>query len=86
MGDSTPRVARNALAMVERELRSGPELARAHARRLADLGFADDAALGAAIRSGAFDHDLADIGRTLAAAARDQLLVANPDYLATPAG
>ena len=80
------RVARNALAVVERELRLGPSLARAHARRLDGLGFADDAALAAAIRSGAVDDDVTGVGRALAAAARDQLLVANPDYLATEAG
>ena len=80
------RVARNALAMVERELQSGPDLARVHARRLDDLGFADDAALAAAIRSGAFDGDLPGIGRALAAAARDQLLIAHPDYLADRVG
>jgi len=80
------RVARNALAVVERELQLGPSLAQAHVRRLHGLGFADDAALGAAIRSGAFDRDLSDVGRPLAAAARDQLLVANPDYLATAVG
>jgi len=80
------RVARNALAMVERELQSGPALARAHARRLDDLGFPDDAALAAAIRSGGFDHDLTGVGGALAAAARDQLLVANPDYVATHSG
>jgi len=67
-------------------LRSGPALAGAHARRLDDLGFADDAALAAAIRSGTFDRELTGVGRALAAAARDQLLVANPDYLATDAG
>jgi aminoglycoside phosphotransferase (APT) family kinase protein len=80
------RVARNALAVVERELQLGPELARAHARRVADLGFADDTALAAAIRSGAFDHGLTGVGSVLAAAARDHLVVANPAYLATDAG
>ena len=49
------RVARNALGIVERELRLGPAIAAAHAARLAGLGFADDAALAAAIRAGALD-------------------------------
>ena len=80
------RVARNALAIVERELQLGPALARAHARRLGDLGFTDDATLAAAIRAGAFDQDVAEVGTALAASARDQLLVANPDYVATGAG
>jgi aminoglycoside phosphotransferase (APT) family kinase protein len=80
------RVARNALAVVERELQLGPTLARAHTRRLTDLGFDDDASLASAIRSGAFDRDPTDVARALAASARDQLLVANPDYVTTDAG
>ena len=40
------RVARNALSVVERELRLGPALAGAHAARLAELGFDDDAGIG----------------------------------------
>ena len=78
------RVARNALGIVERELQLGPALAAAHAERLAGLGFADDASLAAAIRAGRFDDDLASVGRSLASAARDQLLVANPAYLEPP--
>jgi aminoglycoside phosphotransferase (APT) family kinase protein len=80
------RVARNALGIVERELRLGPALAAAHAARLAALGFADDAALAAALRSGALDSDWASVAPALAAAARDQLLVANPAYLPAPIG
>src|SRR6185437_15562220 len=49
------RVARNALGVVERELRLGPTIAAAHEARLRDLGMADDAALAGAIREGAFD-------------------------------
>jgi hypothetical protein len=75
------RVARNALAVVERQLALGPELAAAHAARLADLGFDDDRALAAALRAGSFDDDWHDVAAALAAAARDQLLVANPGYL-----
>ena len=80
------RVARNALGIAERELRLGPALAAAHAARLAGLGFADDAALAAALRSGALDGDWASVAPALAAAARDQLLVANPAYLPAPIG
>jgi aminoglycoside phosphotransferase (APT) family kinase protein len=80
------RVARNALGIVERELRSGPALAAAHAARLADLGFADDVALAATLRSGALDAEWESIAPVLAAAARDQLLVANPGYLPAPSG
>jgi aminoglycoside phosphotransferase (APT) family kinase protein len=75
------RVARNALQAVERQLRLGPALSAAHAARLSGLGFGDDSALAAAIRSGDFDRDWHDVGTVLAASARDQLLVANPDYL-----
>ena len=79
-------VARNALAIVERELRIGPELAAAHARRLRHLGFGDDAALAAAVRAGELDDDGAwqPVAAALAASARDQLLVANPGYLPGP--
>ena len=53
----------------------------AHAARLAGLGVADDAALAAALRSGALDAEWESIAPVLAASARDQLLVANPSYL-----
>jgi len=78
------RVARNALGVVERELRLGPAIGRAHHDRLARLGFPTDAALAAAIRSGAFDHDIDNVGRALASSTRDQLLVAHPAYLEAP--
>jgi aminoglycoside phosphotransferase (APT) family kinase protein len=78
------RVARNVLLVVERELRLGPGIARAHADRLGDLGFEGDASLASAIRSGAFDRDLGTVGRALGTSARDQLLVANPRYLDAP--
>ena len=75
------RVARNALAVVERELLLGREIAAAHAYRLRDLGITDDAALAAAIRAGDFDDGWEPVASALAASARDQLLVANPSYL-----
>jgi aminoglycoside phosphotransferase (APT) family kinase protein len=77
------RIARNVLSMVERELRLGPAIARAHDDRLTDLGFDSDRALAAAIRSGACDDVWQAVGWALAASARDQLLVANPSYLRT---
>ena len=80
------RVARNALGIVERELRLGPALADAHAARLAGLGFTDDAALASALRSGALDAEWEAIAPVLAASARDQLLVANPAYLPAAIG
>jgi aminoglycoside phosphotransferase (APT) family kinase protein len=75
------RVARNALGIVERELRLGPSIVASHASRLAELGFADDAALAAALRAGDLDTTWRRVAPALAAAARDQLLVANPAYL-----
>ena len=54
--------------------------------RLAGLGFADDAALAAALRSGVLDDDWESVAPALAAAARDQLLVANPAYLPAASG
>lgn len=74
-------VAANVLGMVERELELGPAHARAHAARLAGLGFADDAALATAIRSGALDDRHDEVKAALAAAVRDKLAVANPAYL-----
>ncbi len=75
------RVARNALAIAERELLVGRDLASAHAERLRDLGMGDDAALAAAIRAGDFDDGWEPVAAALAASARDQLVVANPSYL-----
>ena len=75
------RVARNALGIVERELLLGPSIAASHAARLAELGYADDAVLAAALRAGDLDTTWRQVAPALAAAARDQLLVANPSYL-----
>ncbi len=75
------RIARNALATVERQLLIGPAIAGAHAKRLAVLGFNNDAALATSLRAGDLDADWHVVGASLAASARDQLLVANPGYL-----
>ena len=75
------RVAANMLAMVERELRLGPEQADAHQRRLATLGFADEAALAAAIRSGDLDDRYEEVRAAVLATVCDKLAVANPRYL-----
>jgi aminoglycoside phosphotransferase (APT) family kinase protein len=80
------RVARNALGIAERELLLGPAFAADHAARLADLGFSDDAALAAALRAGALDDEWESLAPSLAASARDQLLVANPAYLPAASG
>jgi hypothetical protein len=75
------RVARNALGIVERELLLGPSITASHAARLAELGYPDDAALAAALRAGDLDTRWRRVAPALAAAARDQLMVANPAYL-----
>jgi hypothetical protein len=78
------RVARNALAMVGRELELGSAVLAAHIGRLRTLGVADEAALAAEIREGTHDRDLREVGSLLAGGVRDQLLVANPSYLEAP--
>ena len=75
------RIAVNMLAIVERELALGPAHARAHAARLEQLGVDDDAALAAAIRSGALDDRAEEVRTLVRASVRDKLAVANPAYL-----
>jgi aminoglycoside phosphotransferase (APT) family kinase protein len=75
------RVAHNVLAIVGRELELGEAGRAAHAERLRTLGFPDDSAVAAAIRTGWYDDDLCGLGADLAEATRDQLLVANPSHL-----
>jgi aminoglycoside phosphotransferase (APT) family kinase protein len=75
------RVTRNALQIAERELELGESFAENHRRRLSDLGAADDESLCRALREGAFDEELVRVGQVLAHSAREQLLVANPNYL-----
>lgn len=76
------RVAINVLAMVERELEFGPGQASDHAERLLALGFADDAALAAAIRNGEIAaDDEAAVRDAVRDSVRDKLRVANPKYL-----
>jgi Domain of unknown function (DUF6285) len=74
------KVAVNVLRIAERELRFGDEHAARHAARLARLGFADDAALAAAIRCGSVDARLDEIEAELRAAVADKLAVARPGY------
>ena len=78
------RVAINVLAIVERELQLGAEHEAAHRDRLQTLGVADDAALAAAIRSGALDDRLDEVRALVWDSVRDKLAVANPKYLASP--
>jgi aminoglycoside phosphotransferase (APT) family kinase protein len=74
------RVAGRALAIVERELAAGDGPARAHAGRLAELGFTGDADLAEAIRSGALDERWDDVAAAVRALVADKLAVANPAY------
>lgn len=78
------RVAVNALAAVERELRDGPAMVTAHRERLAALGFESEADLAAAIRAGALDDRYDEVATAVRATVHDKLTVANPKYLANP--
>ena len=75
------RVAANALAIVRRQLTMGDTAALVHRERLAELGYADDDSLAAAIAAGELDDRLAVVGQALAGAVVDKLAVANPGYL-----
>lgn len=75
------RVAVNALRMVQRELELDGADVMAHRERLAGLGYADDAALAAAIRSGAEDDRYELVKDQVGESVRAKLLVANPRYL-----
>lgn len=75
------RVAVNMLAMVERELASGPTHAASHRQRLDQLGVADDAELAARIRDGLLDDRLEEVRRLVQESVLDKLSVANPKYL-----
>lgn len=74
-------VARNMLAMVERELELGAAQGMAHSARLEQLGVADDAELAAAIRNGDLDGRLDEVRSLVWDSVRDKLTVANPRYL-----
>jgi hypothetical protein len=75
------RVAANVTAQIERELALGPEHARRHAERLAQLGAADDGALSQAIRDGSLDERLDEVLVATRAGVVEKLRIANPRYL-----
>lgn len=81
------RVAANLLAIVERELRLGPELERGERTRLEKLlGHEGEVAdlnreLAAGIRSGEIDDRSQALLEHLRTTARERLEVANPRYL-----
>ncbi len=72
------RVAMNALAIAERELRLGPAHAAAQAARLARLGCTDDADLGARIRSGLLDDRADEVAAALHELVWDMIKVMHP--------
>ncbi len=74
------RVAVNVLNIVQRELEVGPEQAAAHAERLRQLGYPDDAALASAIRRGDLDDRYAEVKASIKASVDAKLTVANPKY------
>ncbi len=78
------RVAANALRIAEREAMLAPAHEQAHRKRLAALGYADDAALCAAIRDGSLDHRFGEVAGAVRSATIDKLTVANPGHLALP--
>lgn len=72
------RVAANALRIVEREL--GDTSSGAATQALADLAFADEAALAAAIRAGEFDERPDALTACLYALVRHRLAIDHPGY------
>jgi hypothetical protein len=76
------RVAVNVLGMVQREIEMGDAQAAAHAEGLKRLGYADEAALAAAIRDGSVADDrLDEVTEFVRQSVRAKLEVANPKYL-----
>jgi Domain of unknown function (DUF6285) len=72
------RVAANALRIVERELLATDDAPVRAA--LAELGFADEAELAAAIRAGELDERAAEVMSSLRTLVRHRLAVAHPGY------
>ncbi|MGN6474210.1 MAG: DUF6285 domain-containing protein [Mycobacteriales bacterium] len=75
-------VAANVMAILGRELRDGPQAAAEHAQQLEALGFQDDEALVAAIRSGDLDGRMGELLATLRPSVEANLKIANPKHLA----
>jgi Domain of unknown function (DUF6285) len=72
------RVAANVLRIVERQLTD--ESAAEVVEGLAELGFADEAQLAAAIRAGTLDDRADDVLQTLRTVVRHRLTVDHPGY------
>ena len=80
------KVAANALTIVRRELRIGPDERAAHRDRLAAIGCADDDELAARIRTGELSDEDPDVIGAVTSSITAQVIVANPRYLAPAAG
>ena len=80
------KVAGNALAIVERELRLGPDTAARAAAHLTDIDVSDERALAAAIRNGSIDSSVHPVGDALRSLVVDRLRIANPRWLQPPGG
>lgn len=83
-GDFALRVAAGSLRVVERELAAGAPAEAAHQQRLATLGFASDAELARALRSGARDLD-PDITAAIRADVAARIAVYHPGYVSPAA-
>ncbi|MCP3911980.1 MAG: hypothetical protein GY713_13605 [Actinomycetia bacterium] len=75
------RVAVNALAIADRELRLGPGHQEAHAARLAALDCTTDVELAARIRDGELDDRYREVGAAVREMVWDKIGVMNPKYV-----
>lgn len=75
------RVAANVLHLIERQLTLGPTQEAAHAERLRQLGYANDADLVDAIRRGELDERFDETLTVLRQAVWDKVMVVNPRYV-----
>ena len=80
VGGFEARVARNVLAIIERELALGPEVDQQRADMLAQFGADDEGALAARIRSGDLDHRTDELRAAVRALAEQQLRIDNPRW------
>ncbi len=75
------RVAVNALAIADRELRLGPGHQEAHAARLVAFDCTTDAELVARIRDGELDDRYREVGAAVREMVWDKIAVMNPKYV-----
>jgi len=75
------KVAGNALAVVERELRFGPAAAARVAEILSPLGLVDERGLARATRAGDLDGSTGAVGEAVRALVVERLRISNPRWL-----